>query len=312
MNLKTCIVIVGPTAVGKTNLSLELARQFSTSIISADSRQCFKELNIGVAKPSPAELAEVKHYFINSHSISEEVNAALFEKLSLEWCDQIFKHNNIAIMVGGTGLYVKAFTEGLDEVPPSSPHIRNEIISGYDAKGIEWLQQQIEQFDPTYFGTGELQNPQRMMRALEVMHVTGRSILSYQSNKKRQRPFNILKIGLDIPRPVLYQRINSRVDEMLASGLVEEARSLLQYRHFNALQTVGYRELFEQSDGKFSMEKCIELIKQNTRHYAKRQLTWFRKDETIHWFDALKTAAFTPFVNEWLTAFVDPDQGKFE
>jgi tRNA dimethylallyltransferase len=312
MNLKTCIVIVGPTAVGKTNLSLELARQFSTSIISADSRQCFKELNIGVAKPSPAELAEVKHFFINSHHINEEVNAALFEKLAIAWCNQIFEQKDIAIIVGGTGLYVKAFIEGLDEMPPSSSQTRNQILAAYNAHGIQWLQQKLKESDPAFFESGEIHNPQRMLRALEVVLTSGRSILSFQSNKKRERPFNILKIGLDLPRPVLYQRINSRVDEMLASGLVEEARSLIPYRHLNSLQTVGYRELFEQLDGKLPMEKCIELIKQNSRHYAKRQLTWFRKDDTIHWFDAFKTASSTAFVNEWLTAFIDPDQGKFE
>ena len=311
MHTNTCIVIVGPTAVGKTNLSIELAKQFNTSIISADSRQCYIELNIGVAKPSAAELAEVKHYFINTHHVNEEVNAAVFEKCSLEWCNEILSRNNIAIMVGGTGLYVKAFTEGLDEVPPTSLQVRNQIISDYGLHGLEWLKLQVAASDPVFFEAGEMQNPQRMMRALEVFRISGRSILSFQSKKKKDRPFNILKIGLDLPREILYNRINERVDMMIESGLVNEARSLLPYKHFNSLQTVGYRELFDYFDGNISLEKCIDLIKQNTRHYAKRQLTWFRKDDTIHWFDGVKTAGCLAFVNEWLTNSVDQDQGNF-
>ena len=312
MHSKTCIVIVGPTAVGKTHLSLELAKQFGTSIISADSRQCFIELNIGVAKPSPAQLAEIKHYFINSHHVNEDVNAALFEKLSIEWCNQVFEKNDIVVMVGGTGLYVKAFVEGLDEVPPSSPAIREKISAEYISNGIEWLQQKVKEKDPVFFESGEIKNPQRMMRALEVMLISGRSILSFRSGKKRKRPFNILKIGLDLPRPNLYQRINERVDEMIRSGLEEEARSLLPFRNLNSLQTVGYSELFEYFDGKTSFEHCIELIKQNTRHYAKRQLTWFKKDLSIHWVDAAETAASTAFINKLSTTFIDPDQVNFD
>ena len=311
MSSKTCIVIVGPTAVGKTGLALHLARQFGTSIISADSRQCFIEMNIGVAKPSPHELNEVKHYFINSHHVYEDVNAALFEEKSLHWCNEIFKEKKIVIMVGGTGLYIKAFTEGLDEVPPSSTDIRNEIIANYNAYGLTWLQQQIQQSDPAFFEAGEMLNPQRLMRALEVMRISGRSILSFQSKERKIRPFNILKIGLSLPRAELYQRINQRVDDMISNGLVEEANTLVPYRHLNALQTVGYRELFEYFDGRISMEQCVELIKQNTRHYAKRQLTWFKKDESIHWFDAAETAATTAFVNEWLTGIIDQNQGNF-
>lgn len=309
MNKKTCIIILGPTAVGKTSLSLELAKQFGTSVISADSRQCFIEMNIGVAKPSPEQLAEVKHFFINSHHLDEEVNAAVFERSAIEWCNQIFKQNNVAIMVGGTGLYVKAFTEGLDEVPPSTIELRNQIRADYSQHGLEWLQQQVKKSDPFFFETGEMQNPQRLMRALEVIQISGRSILSFQLNKKKKRQFNILKIGLELPRAVLYDRINNRVDEMIQSGLVEEARSLFPYRHLNSLQTVGYKELFEHFDGKISMQEAIAFIKQNTRHYAKRQLTWFKKDDSIQWFDAIKTAACYAFVEDWLTKTIDPDQG---
>jgi len=305
MKQKICIVIVGPTAVGKTNLALHLAREFNTSIISADSRQCFIEMNIGVAKPLPRELNEVKHYFINTHHVHEEVNAAIFESLSLQWCNEIFQKNDVAIMVGGTGLYIKAFTEGLDEVPPASAQIREQITANYNAHGLSWLQQQIREADPLYFEKGEIQNPQRMMRALEVVRVAGRSILSFRSNEKKERSFKILKIGMTLNRQQLYDRINDRVDAMINEGLVQEAKSLLPFKHLNALQTVGYKELFECFDGKISLEDAVELIKQNTRHYAKRQLTWFRKDTAAHWFDASETAVCTTFAKDWLTRSID-------
>jgi tRNA dimethylallyltransferase len=308
MKEKTCIVIVGPTAVGKTSLALDLARQYHTSIISADSRQCFIEMNIGVAKPSASALAEVKHFFINSHHVNEEVNAALFEELSLQWCDEIFRQKNVVVMVGGTGLYVKAFADGLDDVPPSSLEIRNDIIANFNSKGLSWLQKQIQDVDPEYFTKGEIHNPHRMMRALEVIRVSGRSIVTFQSRKKKERPFNILKIGLTLPRQQLYERINARVDDMINEGLVGEVQSLLPYKNLNALQTVGYKELLEYFDGAISLEKAIELIKQNTRHYAKRQLTWFRKDAAVRWFDAAETAACIAFVKGWLTDSIDLNQ----
>ena len=308
MHKKTCIIVVGPTGVGKTNLSLELAKHFNTSIISADSRQCFRELNIGVAKPTPEQLACIKHYFINSHGIDEELNAAVFEQLSLEWVNEIFLHKDIAIMVGGTGLYVKAFLEGLDDIPPSSTELRKRIISQYEEKGIEWLQQTIKDQDPFFHETGEIQNPNRIIRALEVMTASGRSILSFRSNRKKERPFNILQLGLELPRVDLYNNINRRVDVMISSGLIEEARSLYPNRDLNALHTVGYTELFEYFDGKASLEKAIDLIKKNSRNYAKRQLTWFKKDGSINWFQPAQTISITAFVNDWLTDLVDPGQ----
>ena len=305
MHKNTVIVIVGPTAVGKTDLSVQLAKYFHTSIISADSRQCFIELNTGVAKPSAQQLRDVKHYFINSHHINEEVNAAIFERLSLGWCEQIFKERDVAIMVGGTGLYINAFTNGLDEVPPSSPELRQQIVLDFNSKGIEWLQQQLKQLDPTYYEEGEIYNPQRMMRALEVVIISGRSILSFRSKTVKERPFNIIKIGLEKPRELLYEHINHRVNEMIDAGLIEEARSLLPYREFNSLQTVGYRELFEYFDGKMTLEKSIEMIKQNTRHYAKRQLTWFKKDLSIPWFLTSEIAACIEFVQNRVAETVD-------
>jgi len=277
---------VGPTAVGKTAAAIRLAQSLHTEIISADSRQCFTELNIGVAKPSPEELHAVHHYFISSHSIHQEVNAALFEELALSWTEDIFRKQPTAIMVGGTGLYIKAFTEGLDEIPATRPGIREEILAQYEIAGLNWLQQEVRSADPAFYETGEIHNPQRLMRALEVQRSTGLSILSFRGRGKKQRPFRIEKIGLHLPKEQLHQRIHDRVDLMMEQGLLEEVRELLPSKEVNALQTVGYRELFDWLDGKTSLPEAIEKIKTNTRHYAKRQMTWFRKDPSIQWVDA--------------------------
>lgn len=279
----TCIVIVGPTAVGKTSLAIELAKHFSTEIISCDSRQCFKELNIGVARPSIEELGAVKHYFINSHSINDTVNAATFEQYALEKVKHIFSVNNIAVMVGGTGLYAKAFCEGMDEVPEVDTLTRESIITHYNNQGIQWLKDQIKQNDEQYFNKGEMQNPQRMMRALEVKLSTGKSIFDFHSGNKKKRDFNIIKIGLEVQRQELIDRINKRVDLMMKDGLEQEVKSLLPYQNLNALQTVGYKELFSYFNNEISLIQAIELIKINTRQYAKRQMTWFKKDESIQW-----------------------------
>lgn len=280
---KTCIIVTGPTAVGKTAIALSLARHFNTHIISADSRQCYKELNIAVAKPRQSELDEILHYFINSHSIQDYISAADFEEYALAAVEEIFKKNDIAIMVGGTGLYINAFCHGLDPIPQTDIGTREKIISSFESMGIEWLQEEVMKQDPAFYASGEINNPQRLMRALEVIQSTGKSITSFQSKQKLQRPFNIIKIGLDMPRNELYQRINNRADDMMKLGLEAEARALLPFRNLNALQTVGYRELFSYFDGEISLERAIELIKQNSRHYAKRQLTWFKKDEDIAW-----------------------------
>jgi tRNA dimethylallyltransferase len=283
MKQKTCIIICGPTASGKTDIAIQVAQYFNTQIISADSRQCFNELNIAVAKPNPEQLSSVHHYFINTHSIHENFSAADYEKYALAAADEIFAKNNIAVVCGGTGLYIKAFCEGLDEIPSIDENIKKEIIQSYGLFGMAWLQQQIKLEDELYFAKGEIQNPQRMMRALEVMRGTGKSIIHHQQKIKKERDFNIVKIGIDIERQVLYDRINTRVDKMLGDGLEEEARNLLSHKDLNSLQTVGYRELFDYFEGTISKEKAIERIKQNTRHYAKRQVTWFKKVEDIVW-----------------------------
>ena len=295
MENKTCIVILGPTAVGKTSLAIDLAKQINTEIISADSRQCFREMSIGVAKPAPEELAAVKHYFIDSHSIHENVNASVFESYALNAVNEIFKNHDKAIMVGGTGLYIKAFCEGLDQMPKVPVELREEILNNYESKGISWLREEIEKKDPIYFSTGEIQNPQRMMRALEVKLSTGKSIREFQQKKEVNRDFNIIKIGLELATPLLKRNIHHRVDEMVEAGLFEEVKRLYPYRSLNALQTVGYRELFEHLDGTTSFDDAINLIKSNTRQYAKRQMTWFRKDDSIRWFNV---EAGMPALNE--------------
>jgi tRNA dimethylallyltransferase len=286
MNKKTCIIIGGPTAVGKTDIAISVATHFNTKIISADSRQCYQELNIGVARPSEAALKAVPHYFINSHSIQQEVTTADFERYAINAAEEIFKDNDIAVMVGGTGLYIRAFCDGMDDIPSVDPAIRNEITQQYKLNGLLWLQQQVKISDPAYFEKGEIQNPRRMMRALEVIRSTGQSITFFQQGQRKTRPFNIIKTGLELPREILYNRINQRVLQMMEAGLEQEARSLYSFRELNALQTVGYRELFDYFAGHTSLERAVELIQQNSRHYAKRQLTWFKKDMDIRWIEA--------------------------
>lgn len=280
---KTCIVIAGPTAVGKTSFAIRLAQHLGTSIISADSRQCFKELNIGVARPSPEELQLIPHYFIASHSIHEEVNAVVFEQYALQKIAAIFDQHDTAVMIGGTGLYIKAFCDGIDELPPVNEKIRQQIIDNYQQYGLTWLQNETAKTDPVYFAQGEIKNPQRLMRALEVKISSGRSIVSFQKQQKKERDFNIIKIGLELPREQLVLRINQRVDALLQQGLLDEVKALQPFKNLNALQTVGYRELFDHFDGLGSLESAIEKIKINTRQYAKRQMTWFKKDPEIHW-----------------------------
>ena len=282
----TVIVIVGPTAVGKTALAIEVANHFNTAIISADSRQCYQELSIGVAKPSATELAAAKHYFIASHSINEEVNAGVFEKYALDTAAQIFKTNTVAVMVGGTGLYIKSFCEGIDAMPGIDPALRNSIIEDYEKNGLAWLQEQIANNDLDYFNhTHEKNNPQRLMRALEIVLATGKSITHFQSAQKVTRPFNILKIGLSMPREILNERINNRVDAMMEEGLLQEVISLMSSAHVNALQTVGYQEIFAHLRGEISLQDAVTQIKQHTRQYAKRQMTWFKKDNQINWLE---------------------------
>lgn len=274
---KTLIILAGATAVGKTALALELAQHFDTEIISADSRQCYIELGIGAAKPAASELALVPHHFINSHSIHQHVDAQVFAEQARTAVGDIFSRRNMAVMAGGTGLYLHSFLYGLNPMPEVPPGIRARVRTHYEQFGLDWLQREVKFKDPAFYAAGEIQNPHRLMRALEIVLATGKSILTFRQPLALAHDFDIVAFHVVRPRSELYEKINARVDGMIGAGLEAEARTLYPHRHVNALQTVGYRELFEYFDGKTDLSNAIESIKTNTRHYAKRQMTWFRK-----------------------------------
>lgn len=279
MSKKKCIIVAGPTAVGKTAEAIRIAKALETEIISADSRQCYHELRIGVARPNEDELAEVNHHFIANHSVTDHITAASFEKEALGYLDGIFKKSDYAVVCGGTGLYIKALAEGLDDIPEVPEQVRNEIISLYKKEGAEGIRELLITLDPSYEQQSDLNNVNRMMRALEVRMHTGKPIRTFQSGGKSKRNFTIEYRIMELPREILYNRINERVDKMIEAGLEEEARMLLSYRDRPALQTVGYKEMFDYFDGILSCEEAIEKIKQHTRNYAKRQITWFKSVE---------------------------------
>jgi tRNA dimethylallyltransferase len=283
---KTLIVVAGPTAVGKTAVAIQLARHYNTVVVSADSRQFYREMSIGTAKPNEAELAAVKHYFIDSHSIVEPFSVGDYEKQALALLDELFKECDTVILAGGSGLYIKAVCEGFDDLPVADPGIRHRLNQDFTELGIKHLQERLMEVDPKFYRMVDIHNPQRIIRALEVYESTGKPISAFQKAAKNNRPFRMVHIGLNLPRDILYRQINYRADKMIENGLIEEVKQLLPYRHLNALNTVGYTELFDHFDGKISLENAIELIKQNTRHFAKRQLTWFRKDKDMHWLEA--------------------------
>jgi len=277
MPTKQCIIVAGPTAIGKTSEAIRLAKQFQTEIISADSRQCYSELNIGVARPSAAELSEVKHHFIANHSITENITAASFEKEALSYLEEIFQKNDHAIVCGGTGLYIKALAEGLNQIPDIPLVVRQEVIELHQQFGVEKLRAELLKYDHEFPLRGDINNANRMMRALEVAMHTGNPISRYQTGEKAIRDFSISYVILEMPREQLYTRINDRVDNMITAGLEEEVRSLTEHQHLNALQTVGYKEFFDYFNGLTTKQEAIETIKQHTRNYAKRQVTWFGK-----------------------------------
>jgi len=282
---KCLVVIAGPTAVGKTDLSIRLAQFFQTEIISADSRQFYRELNIGTAKPDPLQLEVVPHHFINTHSIQEDFNVFDYEKQASILIERLFKLKPVLILTGGTGLYIKAVCEGLDEMPVANEEIREKLNEQLSKDGIHPLQEKLKELDPELFRTMDINNPQRLIRALEICLTSGSPASKLRKGEKEKRPYSIVKIGLNLEREILYERINKRVDLMIDKGLVEEAKVLYNYRNKNALQTVGYKELFDFFEKKLSLQEAIEKIKQNTRNYAKRQLTWFRKDKEFKWFN---------------------------
>jgi tRNA dimethylallyltransferase len=284
VNSKKLIVLAGPTAVGKTEIALRLADYFRTEIISADSRQIYKELEIGTAKPTLEELSRVRHHFINSHSIDQSYDAGAYGRDSLALIQALFNEHNTLILCGGSGLYIKAVLEGFDEMPEIPAGIRDQIIAEYEVKGLNWLQQELKEIDPDYFEQVDTNNPHRLIRALEVFKASGQKASQLRVKEKRTHDFEIVKIGLELEREQLYKRIDSRMDAMIARGLFNEAEPFFPKRDLNALQTVGYREIFDYLQGKYDRDEAIRLLKRNTRRYAKRQLTWFKRDTEIHWF----------------------------
>jgi len=288
---KILLVIAGPTAVGKTAAAIQLAKYYKTVIVSADSRQFYREMSIGTAKPSDEELNAVKHYFINSLSITESFSAGDFEKQALTLLDDLFKRHDIVILAGGSGLFIKAVCDGFDNLPSSDAVLREKLNKEFFEKGIEGLQKKLKIIDPEYFEQVDINNPQRIIRALQVFESTGKPFSTFLKSAITQRPFKIIKLGISLPREILYRRINERVEIMVQQGLLDEVRALLPYRNLNALNTVGYNELFDYFDGKVELAASIDLIKQNTRRFAKRQLTWFRKDKDFRWFEAEKITA---------------------
>jgi tRNA dimethylallyltransferase len=281
---KTLIVITGPTAVGKTRVAVETALHFQTEIVSADSRQIFRELTIGTAVPDPSELAAVKHHFIHSHSVLEPYNASRYEKDVLELLEKLFKFYPVVVMTGGSMLYIDAVYNGIDNMPDVLPEVRADLKKQLSEEGIENLRLRLKSCDPEYYRQVDLKNPARIMHALEIYIMTGKPFSSFRTAPRKERSFSIIKTGLNCDREELHNRINTRVDQMVEAGLEEEARSVFHLSHLQPLNTVGYREFFSFFNGEITKDKAIELIKRNTRRYARKQLTWFRNDSKMTWF----------------------------
>ena len=297
MNTDRLLVIVGPTGSGKTDLSIRLARHYGAPILSTDSRQFYRGMAIGTAQPDREQLQSAEHYFIASHDLTDELNCGAYEVEALACLEKLFADHDRVIAVGGSGLYVKALCEGLDDLPQADPALRADLTRRLNAEGVDALAAQLRELDPAYYGTMDRKNPARVMRALEVCLQTGRPYSEQRTGTRRPRPFGIVKIGVDLPREELYDRIDRRVDRMLSDGLEAEARALYPFRALNALQTVGYREFFDYFDGRTSYEEAVSLIKRNSRRYAKRQLTWFRRDPEIRWFSPWDDAAIIAYAD---------------
>ncbi|OFX19758.1 MAG: tRNA (adenosine(37)-N6)-dimethylallyltransferase MiaA [Bacteroidetes bacterium GWA2_31_9b] len=295
--MKNLIVIIGPTGIGKTDLSIEIAQKLNTEIISCDSRQIYKELKIGTAVPSDDQLNKVKHHFIGNKSIYDYYNASMFEVEVLELLEKLFLKFENVIMTGGSGLYVDAVCNGIDDLPTIEQELRTDLMQRLNTEGIESLRMQLKMLDPEYYKQADIRNPKRILKALEVTLQTGKPYSTFLTKSKRTRDFKITKIGLQRDRDELYERINLRVDQMLNDGLIDEAKLFYKDKHLNSLNTVGYKELFDYFDGSISLEKAVELIKRNSRHYAKRQISWFSRDKEINWFHTDNTNEIIEFIS---------------
>ena len=284
--MKTLLLILGPTGVGKTELALRVAQRYGCPIVSCDSRQIFREIPIGTAAPTAEEQQRVKHYFVGERSIEEDYNAGQYERDALQLLATLFAQHEVVVMTGGSMLYADAVCKGLDDLPSVPPFVRADVQREYETKGLAWLQSEVQRLDPAYWAEVDQQNPARLAHCVELCRVTGKPYSALRSHTTKARPFRILKIGLDRPRAELYARIDDRVRQMMEAGLLEEAKAVYPKRTLNSLQTVGYNELFAYLDGEYDLHRAIELIQQNSRHYAKRQLTWFRRDNEIHWLNA--------------------------
>jgi tRNA dimethylallyltransferase len=302
MNTKpTLLVILGPTGVGKTNISLRLAEHLGCPVVSADSRQFYRELKIGTAAPTDKQLNRVKHYFIGSHSIFDEYSAGQYELDALNLLEELFQKNNVAMLVGGSMMYIDAVCNGMDDIPTVNAETREFWTRQYAECGLEFIQNELKRLDPKHYEEVDLQNSKRVLHALEICTITGNPYSDLRTGKRKERPFNILKIGLTRSREELYERINSRVDEMITDGLLQEAEQFYQFRQMNTLNTVGYKELYEYMDGKWTLDFAVNMIKQDSRRYAKRQLTWFNRDKEIRWFHPDEEEQIIDFVNDKIT-----------
>lgn len=297
MNTKTLIVIVGPTGSGKTDLSIRVAEHYTCPIISTDSRQFYRGIPIGTAQPDNEQLERVEHHFIASHELTDDFNCGAYEVAALKRLEELFYKHDTVVAVGGSGLYVKALCEGMDDLPEVEPALRQQLSDRLKREGLEALAEQLRELDPTFYEVVDRKNPARVLRALEVCIATGKPYSALRTGVKRERPFNIVKIGVTMERAVLYERIDRRVDIMVEAGLEQEARKVYPLRHLNSLQTVGYREMFDYFDGSISRDEAIELIKRNSRRYAKRQLTWFGRDGEIEWFLPSETEKIVEYID---------------
>lgn len=292
---KYLIVIAGPTAVGKTSLSIKLAQHFNCPILSYDSRQFYNEMTIGTAKPNLTELNQAEHHFINCRSIEEVYTAGMFENDAIALLNEVYKNHDYCVAVGGSGLYIDALVYGIDDIP-SDEKIREKLYNRWQNHGLEVLQQEVEKIDPVYYSSADMKNPRRVMRALEVFEITGKPYSSLRSGPNKERAFNTIWVGLEMDLEELYSRINERVDEMIHNGLEEEVKNLIPLKHLKALKTVGYREFIDYFEGKQDIDSTIELIKRNTRRYARKQYTWFRRNEDIKWFDPIPVEPIAAYV----------------